>query len=230
MVEITTVRIAEELTNDGVTLIVVSIGYPHVLGLEKMTGSRINGFYKHQAARLLRHIKKRILPEAATQHTLALTKSSSFKPFEISSTFTVSFSSNDILSIYRDVHIRAGNQRVTERIGETFCLKSGWFYELEAFFLPDTNFRKILIKNAAKSAADQQKSGTHKYFENFAKLIRKNFSRRNFYIANEGLSIFFDQLTIAPRAEGIPAFTLEFSEEFGPVLPAHTKTSVWKFR
>ncbi|MCL2402055.1 MAG: RsiV family protein, partial [Oscillospiraceae bacterium] len=126
-------------------------------------------------------------------------------------------------------HIRTETQRISERSGETFCLKSGWFYALESFFSPDTNFRKVLIKNAARTASIQQKSGTHRYFENFAQLIRKHFSPRNFYITAEGLTIFFDPLTIAPIAEEMPIFTLEFSAKSGLLLPSHTKPSIWKF-
>ena len=230
MVEITTERIAEDLMVESVTLAVVSIDYPLVIGLDKKAGNRINGFYKHQATRLLQHIKKRTLPVAVAEYTLALDKSTLFKPFEVTASFSVSFHNDDILSIYRDVHIRTENQRMIERSGETFCLKSGWLYALESFFPPDTNCRQILIKNAAKIAAIQAKSGAHRYLENFAKLIRKNFSPRNFYITAEGLTIFFDQFTITPNAEDMPVFTLEFSAESNLSLPSHTKTDVWKFR
>ena len=205
MTEITTARISEELTGEGVTMICVSINYPLVTELHKKALKRINSFYRRQSEALLRHIKKRLMPEARAQYADALSKSVPFKPFEISATFTVTYNA-DILSIHRDIHIHAGQTRALTRSAQTWNAASGWFLELSSFFPPGENFRKILTKNAAEIAVKQERAGTHRYFQNFPKLIRKNFSSRNFYITPDGVAIFFPELTVAPRAEGIPVF------------------------
>jgi len=206
MTEVTTMRILEELTGDGGTMVVVSIEYPFISGVS----SRINAFYEHQALALLRDIKKRILPEAIAEHDRALFKSAPFKPFEILMRFTL-VRNDSILSLYRDTHIIASDHRSCTRSAETWDTQSGWLYDLKSFLPLEMNYRDVL-KNVVEIAAKQEKAGTHKYFDNFAKRARKNFLPRNFYITDEGVAIFFDELTVAPRAEGIPVFMLEQGE------------------
>ena len=219
MTEIKTERISEELTGEGVTLIRVSISYPFVTGLDKKAQKRINSFYRRQSEMLLRHAKKRLMPEARVQYAGALAKSVPFKPFEVSAAFTVAYNA-DVLSIYRDIHIHAGQTRALTRSAQTWNAASGWFLELSSFFPPGENFRKRMLKNAAETAALQERAGTHRYFEKFPKLIRKNFSPRNFYITPDGIAIFFPELTVAPHAEGIPVFVYKSAEIKNALTPA----------
>jgi len=208
MAEIITERILEELTSEGVTMVTVSIDYPIVTGVDKKALKRINAFYGHQAVALLRHVKKRIMSAAIAEYSHSLAKSTPFKPFEVSASFVVTYDGDDILSIYRDVHIRGGGYRASKRKSETWDTVYGWFVELTSFFPSGENYRKVLIKSAIKTVEKQRRTGANSYFENFQKLIRKNFSPHNFYITDEGITIFFNETTIAPRAEGILVFVL----------------------
>jgi hypothetical protein len=52
-------------------------------------------------------------------------------------------------------------------------------------------------------------AGTHQYYENYPKLIRKYYNPMKFYIISEGLAIFYDQYAIGPYVEGIPVFVYE---------------------
>ncbi len=53
--------------------------------------------------------------------------------------------------------------------------------------------------------------GTHQYFDNYRKLIRKYFRPTKFYICASGIVIFYDQYAIAPGYEGTPVF--EYASE-----------------
>ena len=202
MTKITTMRVLEKLPDDGGAMAVVLIEYPAVAERK----SRINAFYEHQAAAFLRDIKKRFLPAAIAEHDRALLKSAPFKPFEISATFHVAHN-GDILSFYRDTRVTTGAARAHTRSGETWDARSGWLCDLKSLLPPGMNYREVL-KSVVEIAKKQEKAGTHKYLDDFTKRARKNFSPSNFYITDEGIVIFFDELTVAPRAEGIPVFVL----------------------
>ena len=61
MAEIMTERIAEDLTNDGLTMVSSAIEYPSVSGTTA-AAKRINMFYDYQAKSLLRYIKNGYFP------------------------------------------------------------------------------------------------------------------------------------------------------------------------
>ena len=42
--------------------------------------------------------------------------------------------------------------------------------------------------------------------------LRRRFNSQNYYLTQEGLTVFFPMYAIAPSAEGIPAFTIPYAQ------------------
>lgn len=62
-------------------------------------------------------------------------------------------------------------------------------------------------------------TGTAAYYPNYGALLRRAFSSRSFYLADDGLHWFYPMYSVAPAAEGIVDFSLPYGEA-GPLLPA----------
>ena len=62
-------------------------------------------------------------------------------------------------------------------------------------------------------------TGTAAYYPDYGALLRRTFSSRSFYLADDGLHWFYSMYSVAPAAEGIVDFSLPYGEA-GPLLPA----------
>lgn len=60
-------------------------------------------------------------------------------------------------------------------------------------------------------------TGTAAYYPDYGALLRRAFSNRSFYLADDGLHWFYPMYSVAPAAEGIPDFSLPYGEA-GPFL------------
>jgi hypothetical protein len=207
MMNINEGRLAEELTYEGITMVTADFRYPVVASGSMKADKRINNYYRHIAKTLMKKAQSELLPEAVDEWKYALENSYPFRPFETVMKYTVTMNDSDILSLYYDVYEYTGGAHgVTKRFGDTWRASTGWFLELADFFPRGVNYKRLLIDNAVKTAALQKAAGTHQYFDDYPKLIKKYFSPTKFYIQPEDITIFYDQYAIAPGYEGNPVF------------------------
>lgn len=207
MMSISEGRISEELTYEGLTMVTADFRYPIVAGGDIKADKKINSYYKHIARTLMRKARYELLPAAVDEWRYALENSFPFRPFDTVMKYTVTENDRDILSLYYDIYDYTGGAHgTTKRFGDTWRASTGWFLELTDFFPRGTNIKRLLTDNAVKIAAQQMQDGTHQYFDNYPKLIKKYYSANKFYIQPGTVVIFYDQYAIAPGFEGIPVF------------------------
>jgi hypothetical protein len=207
MMSITEGRISEELTYEGLTMVTADFRYPIVSGGDSRAVKKINGYYKHIARTLMRKARHELLPAAVDEWRYAVENSFPFRPFDTVMKYTVTENDRDILSLYYDVYDYTGGAHgMTKRFGDTWRASTGWFLELADFFPRGVNIKRILTDNAVKIAESQIAEGTHQYFDNYPKLIKKYYSPTKFYVKPGAVVIFYDQYAIAPGFEGIPVF------------------------
>ena len=214
MMRITEGRIAEELTYEDIAMVSADFRYPIVESGNKKVDKRLSGYYRHIARTLLRRAKYELLPDAVDEWRFATENGYPFRPFEIVMKYTVTQNDDDILSLYYDVYEYTGGAHgTTKRSGDTWRASTGWFVDLMDFFPRGANYKRILTDNAVKIAAEQTAAGTHQYFDNYPKLIKKYFSPSKFYVMPEAIAIFYDQYAIAPGYEGTPVFEYENKDD-----------------
>lgn len=209
-------RFAEELTYEDIPMVSSDFRYPVVSSDNNKADKRVNSYYKRIAKTLRRRARVDLLPSAVDEWRFAVENSYPFRPFETVMKYTVTNNDRDILSLYYDDYeYMGGAHGLTKRFGDTWRTSSGWFVELADFFAPGANYKRILTDNAVRQATEQTTAGTHQYFEQYPKLIKKYFNRTKFYILPESIAIFYDQYAIAPGFEGIPVFnyTPDLDEE-----------------
>jgi hypothetical protein len=207
MMNITDGRLAEELTYEGITMVSADFRYPVVSSGNSKADKRINGYYKHIAQTLMKKARSELLTEAVCEWRYSVENGYPFRPFETVMKYTVTTNDGVILSLYYDVYEYTGGAHgVTKRFGDTWRAHTGWFIELGDFFSHGVNYKRLLIENAVKIAERQIAEGTHTYFDNYPKLMKKYFSPTKFYILPDRIAIFYDQYAIAPGYEGTPVF------------------------
>lgn len=210
MVTITQAQLKCDLECNGVVMVKANFEYPVVCGTTNRAARRINGYYRQIAQTLMKRARSELLPAAADEYKYAAENGYPFRPYETTMKFTVSYNDQDILSLYYDVYdYMGGAHGSTKRFGDTWRSSTGWFLCLTDFFPRGTNVKRLLTDNAILIADRQMAEGTHGYFEDYPKLIRKHFNRSKFYIVPEGVAIFYDQYAIGPYVEGIPVFVYE---------------------
>lgn len=207
MMSISEGRLAEELTYEGITMVSADFRYPIASGGDVKADKRINNYYRHIAKTLMRKAHNELLPAAVEEWRYAVENGFPFREFESVMKYTVTYNVSDVLSLYYDIYDYTGGAHgITKRFGDTWRASTGWFLELADFFTRGTNYKRLLIDNAIATAAKQMAEGTHQYFDNYRKLIRKYFSATKFYILTAGIASFYDQYSIAPGYEGTPVF------------------------
>jgi hypothetical protein len=213
MLSIAEGRLTEELTYEGLTMVTADFYYPIVSGNGGKADKRINSYYKHIAQTLMRKARRDLLPAAVDEWRYDLENSFPFRPFDTVMKYTVTDNDRDILSLYYDIYeFTGGAHGTTKRFGDTWRASTGWFLELDDFFPRSVNIKRLLTDHAIKTAAEQIAAGTHQYFENYPKLIKKYYSPMKFYTQPGFVTIFYDQYAIAPGFEGTPVFDYEVRE------------------
>ena len=207
MMNVTEGRLSEELTYEGITMVSADFRYPIVSSGNSKADKRINSYYKHIARTLMKKARNELLPEAVDEWRYSVENSYPFRQFETVMKYEVTYNNGDILSLYYDVYEYTGGAHgITKRFGDTWRASTGWFIELSDFFPRGAGYKRLLIDNAVKIATRQMAEGTHQYFDNYPKLIKKYFSPTKFYIKPDNITIFYDQYAIAPGFEGTPVF------------------------
>ena len=136
--------------------------------------------------------------------------------------YRVTLVRGDILSLYTEGREEHLPPRLTLRRAETWDRRTGFLLPLTAFFPPKTAGKKRLVRAARETAREQMETGTAAYYPNYGALLRRAFSSRSFYLADDGLHWFYPMYSVAPAAEGIVDFSLPYGEA-GPLLPAEEK-------
>lgn len=186
---------------------------------------RINRYYRHMQKSFLHYCEHHLFPLAAEEYRSALANSFPFRKFEAVFTYTETYNQNCTLSLYTDCYeFTGGAHGNTVRYADVWNLNTGEPRPLSSFFPPSTPLRRTLTAFAAEQAGAQIAAGEAMFFDDYRKLMSRNFNPQNFYLTEEGLAFYYQLYTIAPYVEGIVAFTLPYDEN-GPFPPSCSRGS-----
>lgn len=212
MAIVTKGKLERNIEHEGVSLVKVSISYPVISGLSSAAQNRINRYYTYASNRLLKRSEKEIYKFALeTYNAMGI----GFTPFSIAMAYTVTKNSDGVLSLYMDVYeYMGGAHGATTRYGDTWSLVSGYPVSISALFPKGAKYKEMILSYVLEKAQGQ--TNGEMYYEDYQRLIRKNFSEDNFHLTGEGLAVFYQEYSIAPYAAGIIVFIMPYDEEKGP--------------
>ncbi|MFR5265622.1 DUF3298 and DUF4163 domain-containing protein [Clostridium sp.] len=127
-------------------------------------------------------------------------ESTSFKPYEVNSTYDVAYNKNDILSFYVITYQTTGGAHGLSTL-DSYNLnsKTGEKLTLSNIFKPGFDYKKLINDSVNKKIA----SNPNFYFQDEEKKFKGISDNHEFYINDKGIVIIFQLYEIAPYASGI---------------------------
>ena len=219
LIELQPFTLEREWTVEGIPVLTARITLPEPAKTDTRIQRRIRRYYHLQQRAYLRYCEGFLLPLAETEFRAALASSAPLPCFRAELSYSIPFRNDRFLSLCTQSR-ESGLpwQRLLRCWGDTWDLAVGYLAALPSFFPPRSGWRKALRTHAEAEIRRQEAAGIARYHEGTARLLRKYFNPRNFYLTPEGLAFFYPMHVIAPAVEGVPVFTLPFSEA-GPCLP-----------
>lgn len=143
----------------------------------------------------------------------------SFQPLEANCEYTVMYCQGDWCSIFFDTYVSQGGQMLDcGRKSGTFCAGRGRV-GLESLFAKGFDYRGLLLAQLQEQVARQAARDPAAYYVDWPALLAKKFDCQNFYLADDGLVIFYPRRALGPSASGLPAFLVPYSAFGSGLLP-----------
>ena len=197
----------DELKYEDIVMVAIDCKYPILSGENRRAAKRINAFYRLFIKRLQKMARRKLLPGAIEEYRYSIGGGFPFRQYEAAVSYRITYHTGKLMSLYRDIYIYTGGAHGgAARHSETWNAATGWLRDLKDFFPEKAKIKKLLTGNATAIAERQMRAGTHQYFQNYRKLIKKKFSNDRYFLTGGGVSIFYDRDAIAPYSEGIPVF------------------------
>lgn len=204
-------ELSASIAHGGAEILRYEIIYPR-FGAATSAAAKINRYHQTQAKNFERLIKSRYLPAAREQHR-ALGGYGGFAPFEITATFHVMYSSARYVSLFTDSFMQLGH--MGSRMG-----RSAHTYQLPAWqpallghvFNRGSLYRQAIISALAKQIEAEAEKNPGMYFSDWEKYYAQEVRENAFYLADDGIAVFFQQNTIGAKPAGIPTFLVPYSQ------------------
>jgi|GEM_PF-3852573 len=185
----------EETVRFAGSEIPVRIEYPRLSG-SGYAVRRINRFYAHAAAALLRFVRR----TAGSKRRSPLDA--------VRAGFTVACCGARHLSLCRQITCRTHTDAPeTLQLSETWDLQTGFLCQPYQF-LPHRNLRALRKTAVDLAAAQADKSRSVQPASGYAARIRRSTDPKNYYVTDTEVFLFFPPGTLAPADEGVVTLRL----------------------
>ncbi len=202
-ITITPTKLADPIDNKYTD---VNIMYPVISGLENEAAqTAINQALKAHVDQSIALTKKQI-QEAGKPDSPNL-------QYEVDSGYKVTYNQNGVISfLLNDYGYLGGAHGGNTLTGMTFSLKNGKALKLDDLLKSNASYRqnlKKLLQNEIKKQGGVE-DGTLDSFNDLSK--NSSAYLNNYYLTEQGFTIFFQQYAIAPYAAGNPEFNFTFNQ------------------
>lgn len=129
-------------------------------------------------------------------------------PFELVTKYDVTYNDNNLLSIPMDYYqFTGGAHGLTTKIGYNFQLDSGTKLKLKELFNDNFDFKTIINKKVKEEIA----KNPQEYFSD-GDDFKGIKDEQDFYLAKDGLVVYFQLYEIAPYSSGIKEFKIPYAD------------------
>ncbi|WP_186564621.1 DUF3298 and DUF4163 domain-containing protein [Lawsonibacter celer] len=172
---------------------------------------RIGRYYHQIAEQWKRRWEGRLYAQAQAAARSAREASHLFRSWEARLTYSVTYQQDGLLSLYLDAYEYTGGAHgLTVRHGDTWQVPEGTPRALHTFFPPHSRWRRQIFSEICRQIESRVKAGDSLFADDWEHRLAPAFDPEHFYLTSEGISVFFPLYSIAPYAEGIPAFPIPF--------------------
>lgn len=203
-----------ELKAKDQLLLTYSLKYPQ-FRTEKFNDFivKLNLYYSTKNTLFQRFDIKRLYQLAYEDYEASLKNGYPFRPYEVYRDFTVTYNKDCIISMYFDTYEYTGGAHgTTVREADTWNLSTDTKVELSDLFVYPKNFEEYVTKNILQQIEENIKEGNNIYFDDFRQTVVEKFNKRDFYLTEEGIVIFYQLYDIGPYSSGIITFLIPYKE------------------
>ena len=196
------------LTRYGDPILAYSLNYPIIIGA-KPSWRKMNLYYQGQLGAARRQIEGPWKMSAEQQYEY-LRLWGSFSSFVVSSAFSVMYNDKGITSIFRDQYLNFGvlGHRL-QRTAHTWDNARAVILPLSAFFKPGCPWPRIILSHVRAQLNESNEPGA--FYADWPQTVSKLIDYRNYYLADDGVVLYFPEQKIAPQNTGIPSFLIPYS-------------------
>lgn len=198
---------------EDIPVLTATVSLPRPTDCSGRAARRIDRFYQLQARSYFRYCENWLFPKAAAEYRQALADSGPLPHYTADLTHQVTCCEHGIWSLHTDTRECLGGRAEVLRRGDTWDLRTGYPVPLSSFFPRRTAVRKLLLQTAEGEILRQEAAGVAQYHEKWRQALRRSFNRENYFVTPDGLCFFWQMYAIAPRAEGVPTFSLPFGQQ-----------------
>lgn len=211
MMELQPYTLEREWTAEDIPVLCASVTVPQAGSAPDKISRRISRYYQTLCRSFLRYCEQDLLPRAKTEWQYALSVSAPFKPFQAVLNYRITYHDLHFLSLYTQAVETYGQQVLTLRRGDTWDLASGYPVPLAALFEHHSPWKRQLLEQISDEIRKQESAGAMQYHVHHWKKLRRTFNPQNFYLNDDGISVFFPMYSIAPASAGIPVFGIPYN-------------------
>ncbi|WP_458863581.1 RsiV family protein [Acidaminobacterium chupaoyuni] len=184
-----------------------------------MPGSarRMREYYKTRACEKLAWVKQQIYPQAA-EACRRLGKTEGFRMPQLTEEFTPMYCGGGMCSLFFDTYLAGctGRDKIW-RFAQTWDIWQKRTLPLAFFFRRGFAYRSVILQEIGRQVERQSREEGSLYYRDAEKLLKTKFSEERFYLADDGIVIFYEQRALGRSALGIPSFLIPYTQ-FGSGL------------
>lgn len=182
-----------------IILVEASIRLPQVAEYSR-PAHRINTHYKAAMKYWERYINNTLAKQAKKQYAFLTKRGFLFHTFDFVMDFTITLNEGETLSLYIDRgEYTGGANGTTVRNGDTW--KNGYPLRIKAMETKKRRIQRQIIEEIKR----RQEHG-ESYFEPVRKNVKKYYELEQYYLTDKGVTVFYQEVTIAPHSSGIITF------------------------
>lgn len=172
---------------------------------------RINSYYNASSGEFISYCERKLLPAAIESYKNSVLNGYVVHEYEALRDFKATYNRDCLLSIYTDRYeFMGGAHGGTLRSSETWDLRQGRRLALKELFPGNNRYAQDIQLEIIRQIEERTGGDDESYFENYPRLIKETFNPASFYLAEEGLAVYFQEYDIAPYAMGLPVFIIPY--------------------
>lgn len=165
----------------------------------------INAYYAAFARRKEHYCKINLYPQAADAARYISNNNPPFNYYEFDMNYTVTWNNGCIVSLYIEEYtFMGGAHGSTIRTSDTWDFATGKRLYLKD--LCEDAGKESVSRNIKQQISLLLKTSPDTFFDGYEKLVSDTLNLNSFFLAPEGIMIYFQQYDIAPYAAGFPEF------------------------
>ena len=190
-------------SDDGTEILNVKGKIPSGNITEKIS-EEIDHYYSKIDLEYQEKLKNELAILAEEQYQISKENGYSFRPYSVEQNFTVTYESDNVISIVRNIQSYTGGLHENQQVFcETFFLLDGQKMFLKDLFLENSDYETKILSELQNTFYEMKHKSPDVFFDNADEFLISAIKNESFYLTNESLVFVYPSYVLAPYTEGV---------------------------